>query len=544
MTPWKQDFKNGNPVWQIDLGKKHDVRNALLKVQYDSMKYSYEIWTSPDNKPLDQTSLRIKNSSQQRNPGRFFGQGCALREGRLHRCGPGWNRLGQGGFDHDFAIYKDAGVESVKEFLLKGLAVEGKDLVFNPTVATYELEQKGLDSQLTIRALPYDPQATVTINGTPVTNPINARRMKDASPVTVELQAGLNPIDIAVTSKSGAGTKHYTLNVRSDGGNSYNAVECFVPNKNGANGWRYQYQDTKTGEITDITRPMIAVGDGRFAFGSAAKPWEFAGPLAMHPGSGVNVVRTFKSPKAGRALINATARLHAGNSGNVLLRVYKNDTLIHPTQGNGTFLGDKGNQIEKIENLPVDLALDDEIRFVVDPNGSNGGDVTLWDTTISFEPLDVSGVSSFKIQGDTTLTGFSDQPLQTRLQASVRIGKKVVDGVDANWSIVQPMKGITIDRFGILSVEPGITDTSFKVRAVLKGNPKFSDEKEIAITRKLRPWNAKIPLDPAKAFGSAPYQNNEAVGFKKPSMAIPRLGSTAWPGVTQASKLENPPLSP
>ena len=29
--------------------------------------------------------------------------------------------------------------------------------------------------------------------------------------------------------------------------------------------------------------------------------------------------------------------------------------------------------------LPVELAVGDEIRFVVDPNGSNGGDYTLWD---------------------------------------------------------------------------------------------------------------------------------------------------------------------
>jgi len=32
--------------------------------------------------------------------------------------------------------------------------------------------------------------------------------------------------------------------------------------------------------------------------------------------------------------------------------------------------------------LPVELAVGDEIRFVVDPNGSNGGDYTLWDTTL------------------------------------------------------------------------------------------------------------------------------------------------------------------
>jgi len=50
----------------------------------------------------------------------------------------------------------------------------------------------------------------------------------------------------------------------------------------------------------------------------------------------------------------------------------------------GTLLGHNGDQIERIENLPVELTVGDEIRFVVDPNGSNGGDYTLWDTTLSF----------------------------------------------------------------------------------------------------------------------------------------------------------------
>jgi hypothetical protein len=284
-----------------------------------------------------------------------------------------------------FAIYMDTGVSSVKEFILKGLTVEGKEIVFSPMADTYNIEQKGFSSRIAIRALPYDPKATVRINGKPANNPPDADHIREATPVTVDLEAGMNKVEIAVTSASGTGTKVYTLNVESDGGNSFNALECFVRNKNGANGWWYHYQDIKTGKMAPITLPMVAVGDGQFAFGSSSKPWEYAGPVAMHPGNGtVNVVRIFKSTKGGQAVINATARLCQGESGNVLLRVYKNDTQIHPASGNGILLGNKGDQIERIENLPVDLVVADEIRFVVDPNGSNGSDTTLWDTTVSF----------------------------------------------------------------------------------------------------------------------------------------------------------------
>jgi hypothetical protein len=350
------------------------------------MRYSYEIWTSPDNKNWTKQVSNQKTAHNNETPDTFVARNVRYVKVVFTDVIPVGIDWGKVASITDFAIYRDMGVDSVKEFILKGLAVDGKEFVFSPTVDTYNLEQKGFSSRIAIRALPCDPKATVRINGAPVNNPVGAGHIKEAAPVPVDLQAGMNKVEIAVTSASGAGTKVYTLNVDSDGGNSFNALECFVRNKNGANGWWYQYQDIKTGKITNITLPMVAVGDGQFAFGSKSKPWEFAGPVTMHPGAMVNVVRTFKSPKAGQALINATARLRPDESGNVLLRVYKNDTQIHPASGNGILLGNKGDQIERIENLPVELAVGDEIRFVVDPNGPNGGDTTLWDTTISFKP--------------------------------------------------------------------------------------------------------------------------------------------------------------
>lgn len=492
MSPWKQDFKNGNPVWQIDLGQCQNVRNALLKVQYDSMRYSYEIWTSSDNKQWTKQVANQKTAHNNELQDCFAAKDVRYLKVVFTDVIPVGIDYGKVASITGFAIYKDMGVNSVKEFILRGLTVDGMDVVFSPTLDTYSLEQRGLKSQLTLRALAYDPRATVKINGTPVANPSNAGNMKEAAPVTVDLQAGMNKIEIAVTSRSGSGTKVYTLNVRSDGGNSYNALECFVQNKNGANGWWYQYQDIKSGKIANITLPMIAVGDGQFAFGSRQRPWEFAGPVVMHPGNGtVNVVRTFKSPRAGHASIDAVARLRLNESGNVLLRVYKNDTQIHPASGKGVLLGNKGEQIEKIENLPVDLAIGDEIRFVVDPNGPNGGDTTLWDTTVSFQPIDVRHVASFKIKGDTTLSGFNDLDLTTLLHAEAKIGGDVLDGVDAIWSVDRPVKGISIDRFGNLTVAAGVTDTTFKVRAALKGNSRFSDEIEVTIRRVLRPVTRK-----------------------------------------------------
>lgn len=485
VSPWKQDFKNGNPVWKTDLGKAYDVRNALLNVQYDSMNYSYEIWTSPDGEKWTKQVANKKTAHNNAVPDAFTAKNVRFVKVVFLDVVPVGIDWGKEAYITGFEIYKNIGVESVREILLKGLTVQGHDIVFNPAVDSYEIEQKGLNSQVVIRALPLDPQATVTINGTPVNNKPDASNMKETVPVTVDLQAGKNKVEIAVKSRSGEGTKVYTLNVESDGGNSYNALECFEKNKNGANGWRYQRQDIKTGEITDITLPMISVGEGQFAFGSRAKPYEFAGPIAMHPGPHSHAIRTFRSPKAGRAQINATAKLRSNDIGNVLLRIYKNDQQIFPASGNGTLLGNKGMQISRIENLPVDLAAGDEIRFVVDPNGPNGSDHSFWDTTVSFQPLDLSGVSSFKIQGDDTLSGLGDAELTTTLRANAKAGKKTLENVDAIWSIQPPVKGVSIDRFGKLTIAPGVTDTGFKVQATLVGQSRFTDEKTISVKRLL-----------------------------------------------------------
>lgn len=494
MTPWRKDFKEGNPEWKIDLGKPADVRNALLKVQYDSMNYSYEIWTSPDDRQWTKQVSNRKTAHNNEIPDTLTAKNVRYVKVVFTDVVPVGIDWGKVASVTGFSIYRDIGVNSVREILLKGLDVEGHDLVFNPGVDSYDIEQKGLNPQITLRALPLDPKARVTVNGRPVDNPPNATTIKEAAPVRIDLRAGTNSIEIAVKSRGGTGSKVYTLHVVSDGGNSYNAQECFEQNRNGANGWRYQVQDGKTGVITDITQPMIAVGEGQYAFGSKPKPWQFAGPLAMHPGpGGVNVVRTFRSPKAGHALINATARLQSNESGDVLLRVYKNDSLIHPQSGKGTPLA--GDQMVKIENLPVDLAPGDEIRFVVDPNGSNGGDKTLWDTTVSFQPVDTSHASSFRIKGETTLSGHSDEELTATLRAEADLGAKMPEAVDAVWSIPQPVKGVTIDRFGNLTVAPGVTDTTFRVKASLLGNSRFTDEKMVTVKRLLRPGAVKASFE-------------------------------------------------
>jgi len=490
-SPWSQDFKNGNPVWQVDLGRPVDVRNALLKLKYDSMIYSYEIWTSHDNKSWTKQISNQKTAHNNEIPDTFTAKNVRYVKVVFTDVIPVGIDWGKVASVTGFEIYKDLGVDSVKEFSLKGLAVEGKDLIFSPARETYHIEQRGLNSQVIIKALPYDGQAGVKINGTPVNNPITASNMKDAVPVKIDLETGANKVEIAVTNRTGSATKTYILNVESDGGNSYNAKECFGPSQNGANGWWYQYQDINTGKITNITLPVKFVGVGSPVFGSTSKPWEYAGPLAMHPGGAVNVVRTFKSPKTGRALVSANARLSSGNLGNVLLRVYKNSTQIHPSIGNGTLLSGNDGQVERIKNLPVDLAVGDEIRFVVDANGPNGGDATLWNTTVSFQPFNVSGVESFHIEGNTDLSGYSDQPLTTQLVAGMKKGAEVVKGVDANWSIVPLVKGVKIDRYGNIIVEAGVTNATFKVKAILKGNSRFIEEKTITVKRILRPGAVK-----------------------------------------------------
>ncbi|MEI6176201.1 MAG: glycoside hydrolase family 97 catalytic domain-containing protein [Verrucomicrobiota bacterium] len=142
---------------------------------------------------------------------------------------------------------------------------------------------------------------------------------------------------------------------------------------------------TTATEITDTTRPITAkdsleipmVGDGGFA--------AVIIPPTVLPSTGVSfrtsdaaLQRHFDAAEAKAASnivqFTPTMKILVEGGG------YQNAWI------NGTLLGHNGDQIERIENLPVELAVGDEIRFVVDPNGSNGGDYTLWDTTLSFQP--------------------------------------------------------------------------------------------------------------------------------------------------------------
>ena len=112
----------------------------------------------------------------------------------------------------EFEIYRDLGIASTDEYNLKGLSIENHDLVFDPATKEYTIGLEGYESELRVKALPFDTAASVSINGQPVSIPQDAAVMADVDAVVLTDLGETGQIVVNVTSVSGVETT-YTVNV-------------------------------------------------------------------------------------------------------------------------------------------------------------------------------------------------------------------------------------------------------------------------------------------------------------------------------------------
>lgn len=203
---------DGTPQsWQVDLGKLYALRNAMVHIGgemgSDSTNFTYHVETSADAETWERQASSKRTSWANGTLDPFVAH--SVRYVRvLFTEIEGVMSAGITKFE----VYEDLGVDSVLEYNLKGLCAEGYDVVFDPAVTQYQLHGKSAPGQLTIRAMAFDENACVCIEGIPVDNAPGIRDISQASPVTVPVGAD-GTVTVTVTSANGKGKKSYQLHV-------------------------------------------------------------------------------------------------------------------------------------------------------------------------------------------------------------------------------------------------------------------------------------------------------------------------------------------
>lgn len=210
---WREDDmwlggppRDGLQEWQVDLGETVDVRNAMVQVGgqmgSDCTFYQYEIHTSADGENWEKQAENKRTSWSNGVLDYFTARNVRyVKVVFLSVDG----KLSAG--IQKFEIYRDYGVDSVKEYALAGIVAENNDLVFSPECLEYTLPEQ---EKLTIRALAFDPKACVSICGTP-TERMEGQKIMSAEPVTVTRESCNGEAVIEVQAASGRGIRRYKL---------------------------------------------------------------------------------------------------------------------------------------------------------------------------------------------------------------------------------------------------------------------------------------------------------------------------------------------
>ncbi|HEY0827263.1 MAG TPA: hypothetical protein VGE40_04145, partial [Bacilli bacterium] len=117
----------------------------------------------------------------------------------------------------------------------------------------------------------------------------------------------------------------------------------------------------------------------------------------QHPDTN-DSVRTWAAPKAGILNIAGLVKKpsNAGFGDGVNVKIMKNGTQIWPSSGWQAIAYNNFTGVS--HNLTVSVAVNDQIRFIVNKNGTISSDTTYWDPTIEYEKYSASsGFSS--VQG-------------------------------------------------------------------------------------------------------------------------------------------------
>ena len=472
-TIWRgeevHEGEQANPQeWIVDLGEKYDVRNAKLGLEHDSITYTYEIYTSSDKKNWDKQITNTKSSQASHVIDEFKAKDVRYVKVRFTEVGEHADRdqLSNATIS-EFEIYKDMGVDSTREYNLKELSIENKDLVFMPSTKQYTVNLEGYENELRVKAVPFSKDATVKING----------KKADGTVVLDHLDKE-NEIVVEVESKSGAKTK-YTVKVEGTLGKIYdsNPAKFKKVTTKGEENWHYAELDKASGKISNITGEPVFVKNGEFCI-DGSESYLRSGKRFMHPGNAKNAVRSFTAPKDGTIQLSVAARIYSGNGGETGIYVQKNDKKIWPEKAYETVT--EAAQVS--DKVITKVKAGDKIHFIVDALGNNGGDGTCVESSVRY--LEDFSVTESTLQGPEHIKIYNDQPQDTQYALDVKTDvNQVMQNVKAEWSVLDAEKGVEIDENGMLHLPGDVKEGTITLQAKSKWWPSVCVEKQIKITK-------------------------------------------------------------
>lgn len=212
--------KDGLQEWQTDLETLCDVRNARVYVGgqmgADCTSYRYEIQTSEDGEKWIRQTENERTAWSNGVLDYFTAQKVRYVKVAFTKVD---GELSAG--IQKFELYRDQGVDSVKEYTLSGIAIEEEDVVFSPECLVYKLKSQ---KQLTIRAMAYDPLAKVTVCKKEMPYPCDGR-IQSVKPVTIFREECGGRAEIEVTAASEKAVRKYLLDFTGNGQEKENQDE-------------------------------------------------------------------------------------------------------------------------------------------------------------------------------------------------------------------------------------------------------------------------------------------------------------------------------
>ena len=195
--------ENANEQYLIvDLGESINISGAKVGVLHDSITYKYEIQTSSDKLQWN-TAISVAKTGQANNiVDKFSAENVRYVKILFTEIGTNEDREQYSNATlTDIQIYKDMGVDSVLEYNLKHLGIDGKDIVFSPYKKEYTIVLQPGEQQLKVHAAAFDPKACIKINGTPL----------DKSPFAVTKIPSNGEITVSVTAANKKGHTEYKI---------------------------------------------------------------------------------------------------------------------------------------------------------------------------------------------------------------------------------------------------------------------------------------------------------------------------------------------
>ena len=375
----------------VDLTDTHNLVGAKIGLLNDSITYKYEIHTSPDKETWTKVATVAKTGQASNEIDFFSAEGVRYVKIVFNEVGTDEER---GQYSNatitELEIYEDRGVSSVRDYMLKNLGIDGKDIVFDPYKQEYSVDLEGYETELRVFASAFKSDAVIKVDGVVMS--------EDCAAIS-QLSAD-NIIKVLVT--YGKASTEYRIKVNGNLGDIYydNAMNTMDDHKNGESRWLYQRYDSTSGKFIDIgTRWVYGDHQPYLAAENSSVTWTRMGALYAHPGSGSNKVsRTYVAPISGKATISLWAsKLYNINgtlqSGAVGLSIYHNGEKVWPLDSDHVQL--TGGSVVT-HSLVLTLNAGDTINFVVDNwDGSNGMDATYMDTTVSYKSTSALGYEEF-----------------------------------------------------------------------------------------------------------------------------------------------------